>query len=359
MLGGTIPEEPPVTMNLSAFPRETDNSTLRDALKNGSITEATVTAAARRVLYEMDRFGYLDGKQKHTITPQDIEANAAVIRRTAADAVVLLKNEDGILPLNPQELNTAALIGPTAGQVDAIGTFGERSPGLTSRQIGPLDALRRDYPGKHIAFAVADNMTGTPIPAAALSHDGKPGLQRTSESGSTFATSVEAQLDFTPTNGHALEPNAAFTWKGELTVPVAGNYWLYLQVLEARGKLWADGKPLGRTGATAGTVHGDVQHATQDNVLPTTDGLHNVRRSIYLTAGAHPITIDLSGDTSNNPEQVRLNWYTPTQRASDHSAALEAAKSAKTAVVFAWTRGKAALALPGDQDKLIEGVVSP
>ena len=358
MLGGTIPEEPSTKMGMSTFPRGTDNSTLLEALKSGSITEATVTAAARRVLYQMDRFGYLDGKQKHTITPQDIAANAAIIRKTAADAAVLLKNDGGILPFDPQDLNTVALIGPTAGQVDAIGTFGERSPGLTSRQVGPLEALRKDNPGTHIVFAVADNMTGTSIPAAALSHDGKPGLRRIDEADSTSATSVDAQLDFTSSNGHALKPNAAVTWKGELTVPVAGDYWLYLQVFGARGTLSVDGKPLGHTGATLGAVHGDIQHAAQDNVLPTTDGLDNVRRSIYLTAGAHPLTVHLSGDTSNNPEQIRLNWYTPEQRSSDHSAALEAAKSAKIALVFAWTRGKPAFALPGDQDKLIEEIAA-
>ena len=141
-----------------------------------------------------------------------------------------------------------------------------------------------------------------------------------------------------------------------MTVHAAGHYWLYLQVLGARAKFSVDGKPLARTGATAGTVHGDIQHATQDNVLPTTDGLDNVRRAIYLTAGAHPISIELTGDSSNHPEQVRLNWYTPAQRASDHSAALHAAKTAKTAIVFAWTRGKPAFALPGDQDKLIEEI---
>ena len=355
MLGGTIPEEPAVTMNLSSFPRDTDNSTLRDALKDGSITEATVTAAARRVLYEMDRFGYLDGKQKHNVTPQDIEANAAVIRKTAADAAVLLKNDGGILPLTPQQLNTVALIGPTAGQVDAIGTFGERSPGVVSRQIGPLEALRKDFPGAHIAFAVADDMTGAAIPAAALSHDGQPGLKRIDSAG---PHSVDAQLDFTTANGRALEANAAINWTGEITVPVTGDYWLYLQVLGGRGTLSVDGKPLSRTGATAGTVHGDVQHATQDNVLPTNDGLDNVRRSITLTAGTHTIAVGVRGDSSNQPEQVRLNWYTPEQRELDHSAALQAAKSAKTAVVFAWTRGKPAFALPGDQDKLIDEIAS-
>lgn len=355
MLGGTIPEEPLITTDFSTFPRDNDNSNLGDALKNGVITEATVTAAARRVLYEMDRFGYLDGKQKHSVTAQDIDANAAVIRKTAADAAVLLKNEGGILPLNAATLNNVALIGPTAGQVDAIGTFGERSPGITARQVGPLEALRKDYPGAHLTFAVADNMTGTTIPAAAFSHDGKPGLQRSSGTGTS---SVDDQLDFTSANGHALAPNGQATWKGELAVPSAGDYWLYLQVLGARATISVDGKPLARTGATAGTVHGDVQHATQDNVLPTTDGLDNVRRALYLTAGVHPISVELTGDSSNHPEQVRLNWYTPAQRESDHSAALQAARSAKTAVVFAWTRGKPAFALPGDQDKLIDEIAS-
>ena len=77
-----IPEEPPVIDDSGAFPKDSDQTKMREALKDGSVTEATITAAARRVLYEMDRFGYLDGKQKHTITPQDIEQNAAVIRQT-------------------------------------------------------------------------------------------------------------------------------------------------------------------------------------------------------------------------------------------------------------------------------------
>jgi hypothetical protein len=34
----------------------------------------------------MGRFGYLSGKQKHTIPSQEIEASAAVIRKTAAAA---------------------------------------------------------------------------------------------------------------------------------------------------------------------------------------------------------------------------------------------------------------------------------
>jgi beta-glucosidase len=355
LLGGTIPEEPVKDASeLSTFRRDTDSTTMRQALKDGTVSEATITAAARRVLYEMDRFGFLDGKQKHSITPQDIEKNADVIRRTAEDAAVLLKNEKA-LPLKADDLRSLAFIGPGAGQVAAIGTFGERSGGLTERQAGPLEALKKFAPQAQITFAVDDDMTGTLVGAAMLSHDGRPGLLRTDGAGKTV---VDAQLDFTHSNGKSLAANVSFTWKGTLTVPSAGDYWIYLQALGARGRLTIDGKEIGRTGAMQGTVHGDIQHATQDNGFPTTDGLDNVRRSVQLAAGAHDIVVTASGDASKNPEQIRLNWVTPEQRRRNHQAAIDAAKSAHTAVVFLWTRGKPNFLFPGEQDKLVDEIAA-
>jgi beta-glucosidase len=106
-------------------------------------------------------------------------------------------------------------------------------------------------------------------------------------------------------------------------------------------------------------LHGDVLQAGQDNVVPTPDGLDNVRRRLTLTQGAHPITVEVKADPSGNPVQVRLAWVTPDQRARDLAAAVAAAKGAKTAVVFAWSRGKPdPLALAGDQDSLIEAVAA-
>ncbi|MGA8035101.1 MAG: glycoside hydrolase family 3 C-terminal domain-containing protein [Candidatus Acidiferrales bacterium] len=353
ILGGTIPEEPAPDHNaLSTFPRDADPRTMRDVLKDGTVKTATITAAARRVLFEMDRFGYLDGKQKHTITVQDIEKNAEVIRKTSEDAAVLLKNDD-VLPLKPGD--SIAMIGPGAGQVDAIGTFGERSGGLTNRQVSPVGALNKIAPSAKVTFAVDDDMTGTPIPASALSHNGQPGLARTDAAGKS---STDAQIDFTAANHAALDANGTYTWKGTLTVPSAGDYWIYLQELGARGNFAIDAKPIARTGAMKGTVHGDVQHPSQDNAFPTTDGLDNVRRAVTLTAGSHEISVHASGDSSNLPEQVRLNWVTPEARARNRAAAIDTAKNARIAVVFVWTRGKPVFALPGDQDKLVEEVAA-
>ena len=204
MLGGSIPEEASAKgMDLDAFPRESDPATLRSALADGSVNEATITAAARQVLYEIDRFGYLDGKQKHAVTPQDTKAAGEIIQKTAEDAAVLLKNEGSVLPLKRGQ--NIALIGPTALQVDSIGTFGERSPGMTELQVGPLAAMKRLAPDAKVSFAVADDMTGVPIAASLLSHDGKPGLARM---GAQHPESVDATLDFTLKNGKALPPNS-------------------------------------------------------------------------------------------------------------------------------------------------------
>jgi beta-glucosidase len=354
ILGGTIPEETKGGgMDLSAFPTDSDSKTMRDALKDGSVTEATVTAAARRVLYEIDRFGYLDGKQKHGVTAQDLEGNGKIIEKTAEDAAVLLKNEDDVLPL--KEGDSVALIGPTAGQVAAIGTFGERSPGMPERQTGPLEALKKLAPNAKVTFAVADDMTGTTIDPTMFGHDGKPGLLQIDTLGKS---TVDASIDFTVRNGKALPGNSVVMWKGEIMIPIDGSYWFYLQALGTRGVLSIDGNEVGRTGAVKGTVHGDVQHATQDNGLPTTDGLDNVRRAVQLTKGAHAIEVVTSVDTSNAPVQVRLNWMTPEARQRDHAFAIAAAKDAKTAVVFVWTRDKPHFELPGDQDKLIEEIAA-
>ena len=264
-----------------------------------------------------------------------------------------MKNEDHILPLKRSE--TIALIGPTAGQVASIGAFGERSPGVPERQVGPLAAMKRLAPTANISFAVADDMTGTTITAAMFTHDGRPGLLRTDAAGQT---SSAANIDFTRTNGKALPANTAAIWKGELMVPSDGAYWLYLQALGTRATIAIDGKELGRTGAVKGTVHGDIQHATQDNGIPTTDGLDNVRRAVQLTKGPHAIEVATSADTSNAPVQLRLNWMTPEARAQAHAAAIDAAKHSKTAVVFAWTRDKPHFQLPGEQDALIEEIAA-
>jgi beta-glucosidase len=355
MFGGHIPEEPtPERGGMGDFGVILNPEKMPAALGDGTVSEAAITRAAGRVLLQIVRFGYMDGEQKHEVGAQEIDANARMIEKTGEDAAVLLKNDDDALPLKAGSLDSVVLIGPTAGQVDSIGINGERSVGLTWRQVGPLAAMKEISGNSHIRFAVNDDMTGTTVPASALSHDGQSGLLRTGSN----APQTDAQLDFTVKGGNALAPNSTVGWKGTLTVPHAGEYWLYLQALGTNAKMAIDGHPLAATGTVQGGMHGDILQANQDNAIPTTDGLDNVRRAVNLTAGPHQIEIKTSPDTSDSPVQVRLNWYTPEQRKADHEAAIAAAKNARVAVVFVWTRLQPVFGLPGEQNKLVEEIAA-
>lgn len=355
MYGGHMPEEPkPEPANGSDADSTPNRMKMPEALKKGTVNEAAITRAAGRVLYEIARFGYLDGLSMHEVTAQSIAENAKVIEKTSEEAAVLLKNENHALPLKAADLDSVVLIGPTARQIDAIGINGECAVGLPERQVGPLEAMKKISGNVGIRFAVDDDMTGATIPAGAFSHDGAPGLERTG-SGDPV---TDAQIDFTTSGGNALPPNSTVVWKGKLSVPHDGEYWIYLQALGTNARIKLDGKGLAGTGAAQGGDHGDILQATQDNALSTIDGLDDVRRAVQLNAGLHDIEVSTSPDSSNSPVQIRLNWYTPERRKADHEAAIAAAKNAKIAVVFVWTRLQPVFGLPGDQNKLVEEVAA-
>jgi beta-glucosidase len=346
-----IPEEPKPAMGaFGDFDMKFSPKKMSEALKDGTVTEDTINRAAGRVLYEIVHFGYMDGLQKHQVTAQAMEENARTIEKTAEQAAVLLKNQGGALPLKAIDLDQVVLIGPTARQIDSIGISGERSVGIPERQVGPYDDLKKITGNAKIQLVLDEDMDGSLIPADALSHDGKPGLVRTSNG----AEQVDPTVNFTEKSGTELKPNTTATWNGTLNVKHDGEYWLYLQALGTNATLMVDGKNAAHTGAVQGMVHGDILQANQDNVVPTTDGLDNVRRSVELKAGAHTIELVITPDSSGSPVQLRLNWYTPEQRRTDHEAAIVAAKKAKVPVVFLWTRLHPVFGLPGEQNKLVE-----
>jgi beta-glucosidase len=325
------------------------------AVKAGKVNPARVTAAARRILLQMDRFGRLREKVKHNVTAVPFEEDVKVVEKTAEDAAVLLKNQDHALPLTTRDLKSLALIGPGAGQTITIGESGEKALGFSSRDIGPLAALKQATAGvseRHITYAAADDMAGSPIPASRFSNAGRLGLLREDAQGHTVG--VDPILDSTEKNGHALPPGSSFSWHGTLQIPSTGVYWVYMQLMGCAAQLEIDGKLQARSSGLG--LHGDYIQAPQDNVLPTTDNLDNVRVVLRLAAGAHLLLFTEQGDASGRPVQIRLNWMTPRQRQLDYQAALRAARQAKTVVVFAWGRGRPAFELPGDQDKLIAAI---
>ncbi|WP_232792541.1 beta-glucosidase family protein [Actinacidiphila yeochonensis] len=332
---------------------------VKAAIAAGQVEESRVTQAAGRVLSEMDRFGLLSGASKHGVTPENTAADEKAVLTTAQDSATLLKNEGSALPLDGKDLSSLALIGPGAGQTIATNSGGEAAGGLLGQQTSALSTLRSETRGRaDIDYQAADDLTGTPVPATALSSDGSPGLTRTTGT----ATSTDRTVDFTTARGDALPAGTAASWSGTLTAPTTGAYWLNIQSLGATGTLAVDGRTLTTVGGGFGTSpRYGVVHATDGNApTATTDGLANGRTQVQLAAGAHTISIKAAPDVSGKPVQLRLNWVTPEQTRADHDAAVAAAKKARTAVVFVWdtSSGDLSKALPDGQDQLVADVAA-
>lgn len=321
---------------------------LRTAVDSGTIPVEAVDRAAARILEQMDRFGLLG--QTAAVRPRriDVGAGAAAARGIAEESAVLLKNESGALPLTAADLNSVVLIGPTAGQL-AAGFMGERAYGFQERLVAPLEALRRVAPRSNIAWSPGVDLSGVPIPAAALSHDALPGLVR--QRAESTEVRVDESLDF---QGALALPPGDYTWSGTLTVTEEGDYTFLVQPASGSGSITVDGREVARTG---GPGFG-VTARRWSSLIPTTDGRDNGRGvTLRLAAGPHAIAI-AANSTSEEPLTIRYRWITPQVRRAGIEAAVSAARKARTAVVFAWNGAGPSLALPEDQNELIERVAA-
>jgi beta-glucosidase len=341
-LDGEVPATSP------AAARYFTPAALQAAIVSKTITTATVNQAVAVVLTEMDRFGLLGPQPAHHTAAEPIAADDRVISRTAADAATLLQNSGHALPLTPAALSSLALIGPGADQVIGTGPSDGSGAG-TAQPPGSLQVLRQDLaadPAAHLSFAVGDDMTGTPVPASVLTHEGQPGLVRSSTGHD--GTRMVSVLDNTAAGHDALPAGTEHTWAGELTVPATGTYSIGLGTGGSWGALTLDG--------TVVAQDGPGQPPAGGAPVPTADGLKNLRARVTLTAGIHTLGVSESPDGSGRPVQVRLDWVTPAQQQANVTAAVATARAASAAVVFAWSGGGASL--PDGQDELIQDVAA-
>ena len=66
----------------------------------------------------------------------------------------------------------------------------------------------------------------------------------------------------------------------------------------------------------------------------------------------------MNADGSGDEVQARLAWVTPEMKQRAFADAIEAARTSRVAVVFAWSRNRPAFGLPGEQDRLIAEVAA-
>ena len=146
---------------------------LRQALAKGEVKSTRLNDMVQRILRSMFVAGLFDSPiQKKAI---DEKAHLAVARSTLEAGAVLLRNEAALLPLNPAELKSVAVIGAHADKAVLAGggssvvtaKGGNAVPGLAPLEwpgpvmyhpFAPLKAIRAAAPSADVQFAEGNDI---------------------------------------------------------------------------------------------------------------------------------------------------------------------------------------------------------
>jgi beta-glucosidase len=106
-------------------------------VKSGKAPEYLIDDKVRRILYVMFKTGMIDGTRKKG--EYNTPAHRETARKVAEEGIVLLKNDDNILPLKPS-VRSVAVIGLNATRMQALG--GGSSQVKAYYEISPLQGLK-------------------------------------------------------------------------------------------------------------------------------------------------------------------------------------------------------------------------
>lgn len=123
------------------------------AVKSGKVPESLIDDKVRRILRLYQRAGVLDPRTRAKGALETPE-HRALARKLAAEGMVLLKNDRGVLPLAPASLQSVLVTGPAAGLVPFGGGSGAVRPPF---RITPLAGLRSAL-GDRVRTASEDSL---------------------------------------------------------------------------------------------------------------------------------------------------------------------------------------------------------
>jgi beta-glucosidase len=297
------------------------------AVRDGRLAADAVRACARRVLQLADRLGSFADPVIPAERADDLPAHRALIRRLGAEGAVLLKNEAGALPLSPQLGQTVALIGRAATLPQIMG--GGSANVNAHYRVVPADALRAACPGVNfVHHAGADLHRFTPVLAQPMTLEL---FASTDLSGPVVATQIV--------------PNSEVQWIG--TAPPGVNPAAFSARTTLRYVADADGEhafSLISAGVSRARLNGesvlDAWTSWERGDTYFTFGCNEVVHRRELRAGeivelvAEFSSAVPAGDAPQNFAVLRIGAARILGEA-DIAAAVEAARAADMAIVFA------------------------
>jgi beta-glucosidase len=305
---------------------------LAEAVYNWQIEENAINQAVRRILEMIVRSGKLDSPSTQISRSVDTPEHHAVALNVAEEALTLLKNEQGTLPVDLSKIKKIAVIGPNAADMQ-VGGGGSSfvDPGY---RVQPLDALRAALASKvkiiyepgcdnFIDITVAKSYSLTPLQGAGNGLLGEY-FEGVEFAGNPLLSRLDSKVDFWWLTFAPLEktPDAfGVRWSGKLLPVETGMHTL---ALDHTGtcRLWLDGKLL-------------LNHTQEQSNNVSESGRASCK--VRLIAGqAADIRIEYVRPAGIHFPHVQFMFgYTPDPTEDDRmDRALKAASGADMALVF-------------------------
>ncbi|WP_158790171.1 glycoside hydrolase family 3 protein [Granulicella sp. L60] len=309
---------------------------LVEAVQQNLITQAELDTALRRLFRARFRLGMFDPPASFAYGRIPFSEDNSVEHRklslqAARESIVLLKNENNMLPLK-SGIGRIAVVGPTAEYVQALqGNYNGPPPS----PVYPLAGIEKRFSGARVTYAQGSTLVdgfAMPIEHTALhpangKGDGLTGEYFSSKdlTGKPVLTRLDRNINFNwdkvvPVSGLQRD-DYSVRWTGVVVPPASGNYKLGVRVNycyaceNAEGlKLYVDGKLLlengqGKTGERGGIVQSSVH---------------------FNDTAPHPIRIEYFHHSGS--AGIDLTWEAPASALRDQ--AVEAAKQSDVTVAF-------------------------
>ncbi|MNW24979.1 Xylan 1,4-beta-xylosidase precursor [compost metagenome] len=363
---------------------------LLDAVKNGEVSEERLDDMVSRILLQMFEKGLFDQPAKNNLI--DAKADGALARKIAEESMVLLQNNNDMLPLSANELKSIAVIGPDADNASAAG--GGSSKVNPTYSVSPLKGIREragndvevKYAPGSDPITAGDIIPGPSAVPSSLLHPAVPAEEAASVGYDTYTEGenglrgeywdnpnmegspgfvhtdkqVNMNLGFYNFDFNAISPKVdpiptkfnslmSARWTGVIAAPETGEYKLSISSMGS-GKLYLDG---------------ELFIDNKGTKLETTE------KSITLKKGEqHSVRIEYRTDSPNFNDSdyggmIRFGWE-PRADVQDKliKDAVELARNSDVAVIVTRTYDsegyvdRSDLELPNNQDRLIKAVAA-
>jgi beta-glucosidase len=304
---------------------------LTAAVQSGKVPMATIDEKVRHILMTAARFGWLDRNQTDSSISALDPANDTVALDSAREAIVLLKNENKLLPLDKSQVKSILVVGPDAYPGLPVG--GGSAGVKPFRAVSTLEGVSA-FLGSS-AKVYYDRGVPTLMELARATHftteahNGEPGFKS------------EPFSDTLPDG----KSHDATRWTGYFTAPSAGRYIVAMGAgrEERHNRVTIDGKPVFDSW--------QIIRAMQPHV------------TLQFSAGPHKIVVEELARRQNNNSAPQLA-IVEESKIVDAKAKELAAKADAVLVAVGFDHdsesegGDRTFDLPFGQDQLIQAMAA-